>query len=203
MTLVGISCCSPFIHRKCHSQKLQLHRHHHTLLLLLKLQVRTLRAVMRPVIIVVHTLQITHVLALLCEVSPSSLCAIWKSARPLLWLQVPSHVSCALIKSDCRLFSSQNQGLWPSFTVYSCWFVSSVLLSTLLLVPVFPPLPYVSPLQLSGEVISPAHLSVIAVAKSFKALGDLLHTFSTRKSVILASQPSEPNFWVLTSDKTG
>lgn len=153
---------------------------------------------MKPVIIVVHTLQITHVLALLCEVSPSSLCAIWKSARPLLWLQVPSHVSCALIKSDCRLFSSQNQGLWPSFTVYSCWFVSSVLLSTLLLVPVFPPLPYVSPLQLSGEVISPAHLSVIAVAKSFKALGALLHTFSTRKSVILASQPSEPNFWVLT-----
>ena len=147
--------------------------------------------------------QITHVLALLCEVSPSSLCAIWKSARSLLWLQVPSHVSCALIKSDCRLFSSQNQGLWPSFTVYSCWFVSSVLLSTLLLVPVFPPLPYVSPLQLSGEVISPAHLSVIAVAKSFKALGDLLHTFSTRKSVILASQPSELNFWVLTSDKAG
>lgn len=99
---------------------------------------RTLWAVVKPVIIIIHTLYLTIRSHMQCE--RLSLCCV-KSVHPLcvpsgnqLVLNFDSGPVTRLLWANkiwLEAFSLQSQELWLSCTVYSCWCDSSVLLSSL------------------------------------------------------------------------
>lgn len=111
------------------------------------------------------TNQITHavwlVLVLLCEVFPCSLCAIWKSALTPL----QSDVRFVLLRFDWRLshFRVRSFGWVTPSTAAGV----TLLFSSLLLTPVLSLL-FISPLLLSGEVISPFYVIVTLWPNHFR-----------------------------------